>query len=106
LFVFNLVTNFTKYKKKTYFFKAGSDVGTSEDEGVECSGSNCDSPNLCVDEAKRLDSLLRQNKQTRVNLKAQVNKYLNRASGHHTPPNSPNQITNQVMLSLLCNTQF
>ncbi|KAL5244694.1 hypothetical protein ACI65C_012104 [Semiaphis heraclei] len=75
---------------------AGSDVGTSEDEGVECSGSNCDSPNPCVDEAKRLDSLLRQNKQTRVNLKAQVNKYLNRAGGHHTPPNSPNQITNQA----------
>ncbi|XP_025413860.1 uncharacterized protein LOC112685991 isoform X4 [Sipha flava] len=74
---------------------AGSDVGTSEDEGVECSGSNCDSPNPCLDEAKRLDSLLRQNKQSRVNLKSHVNKYLNRASGHHTPPNSPNQTTIQ-----------
>ncbi|VVC43433.1 Hypothetical protein CINCED_3A003902 [Cinara cedri] len=74
----------------------GSDVGTSEDEGVECSGSNCDSPNPSVDEAKRLDSLLRQNKQSRVNLKTQVNKYLNRASGHHTPPNSPNQVTIQA----------
>jgi hypothetical protein len=78
------------------FIKAGSDVGTSEDEGVECSGSNCDSPNPCLDEAKRLDSLLRQNKQSRVNLKSHVNKYLNRASGHHTPPNSPNQTTIQV----------
>lgn len=76
-------------------FKAGSDVGTSEDEGVECSGSNCDSPNPCFDEGKRLDSLLRQNKQSRVNLKAQVNKYLKR--GHHTPPNSPNQIISQVI---------
>lgn len=75
-------------------FKTGSDIGTSEDEGVECSGSNCDSPNPYFDEAKRLDSLLRQNKQSRVNLKAQVTKYLNR--GHHTPPNSPNQTTIQV----------
>ncbi|XP_050433042.1 uncharacterized protein LOC126840973 isoform X2 [Adelges cooleyi] len=74
---------------------AGSDVGTSEDEGVECSGSNCDSPNPCSDEAKRLDSLLRQTKQSRASLKAQVNKYLNRA-GHHTPPNSPNQTTIQA----------
>lgn len=76
-------------------FKAGSDIGTSEDEGVECSGSNCDSPNPCFDEAKRLDSLLRQNKQSRINLKAQVNKYLNRR--HYTPPNSPNQIITQVI---------
>jgi len=72
--------------------KAGSDVGTSEDEGVECSGSNCDSPNPCGDEAKRLESLLRQNKHLKVN------KYLNHASGHHTPPNSPNQTTIQVKL--------
>lgn len=84
---------FIKFK---ILFKACSDVGTSEDEGVECSGSNCDSPNPCVDEAKRLDSLLRQNKESRVNIK--VNKYLNRASGHHTPPNSPNQTTVQVKL--------
>lgn len=84
---------FTKSKN---ILKVSSDVGTSEDEGVECSGSNCDSPNPCVDEAKRLDSLLRQNKEARVNLK--VNKYLNRAGGHHTPPNSPNQTINQVKL--------
>lgn len=98
------MTTFRKiyiYFFKNNFLKAGSDVGTSEDEGVECSGSNCDSPNPCVDEAKRLDSLLRQNKQSRVNLK--VNKYLNHASGHHTPPNSPNQTTNQV---ILCTTHL
>ncbi|XP_050539087.1 uncharacterized protein LOC126904254 isoform X2 [Daktulosphaira vitifoliae] len=76
-----------------------SDVGTSEDEGVECSGSNCDSPNPYVDEAKRLDSILRQNKKSQVNLRSQMNKYLHRA-GHHTPPNSPNQATIQIKKGL------
>lgn len=84
-----------------FSFKAGSEIGTSEDEGVECSGSNCDSPNPCYDEAKRLDTLLRQNKQSRVNIKTQANKYLNCAGGHHTPPNSPNQTTIQVNYLLL-----